>query len=55
MVFIDALVQTGAPVEAAADAQDGGEEGAGSQTVTDLYGQLDRLRAERHPCEGSGD
>lgn len=50
MVLSDAVVLAGSSVEAVADAQDGGEQGAG-ELVTDFDGQLDRLRGEGRPCQ----
>lgn len=54
MVFGDAVVLAGASVEAVADAQDGGEQGAG-ELVTDHDGQLDRLRGQGRPRQQAVD
>lgn len=52
VVFNDAVILTGSSIEAVADAQDGGEQGAG-ELVTDLDGQLDRLGADGSPSQGA--
>lgn len=52
VVFNDAVILTCSSVDAVADAQDRGEQGAG-KVVTDLNGQLDRLGAEGSPCQGA--
>lgn len=54
VVFGDAVVLAGASVEAVADAQDGGEQGAG-ELVTDHDGQLDRLRGQGRPRQQAVD
>lgn len=50
VVCNDAVILARSSVEAVADLQDGGEQGAG-ELVTDLDDQLDRLDAERSPCQ----
>lgn len=50
VVVSDAVVQAGPSVEAVADVQDGGEQGAG-ELVADFNGQLDRLCGQRRPCQ----
>lgn len=50
VVFSDAVILAGSSVEAVADAQDRGEQGAG-ELVADCDGQLDRLRGEGSPCQ----
>lgn len=48
MALGDAVVLAGPPVEAAADPEDGGEQGAG-ELVADSHRQLDGRRAEGRP------
>lgn len=48
MVFDNAVILAGSSVEAVADAQHRGDQGAG-EFVTDLDGQLDGLGAEGRP------
>lgn len=50
VVFSDAVILAGPSVEAVADAQDGGEQGAGA-LVTDFDGQLDGLCGQGRPCQ----
>lgn len=50
VAFGDAVILAGAPVEAVADVQDGGEQGA-ADLIADFDGQLDRLCGEERPCE----
>lgn len=50
VVFCDAVVLAGSSVEAVADTQDGGEQGA-CELIAHSDGQLHRLRDEQRPCQ----